>query len=112
LKGASSIPPSFRCRLSFPRRRQFHARTPGFGKPDGDSLFGGTSAVLPAADVVYLLTDEFPGLSGRGLPLFLASACSFERLFFWHICLLFPKSGMRHVAEVPLTRTSPEMPGL
>jgi hypothetical protein len=48
---------------SFSRRRQIDAGSARFGQTDGDGLLRRARAMLALADLVYLVLDEFAGLS-------------------------------------------------
>src|SRR5215210_2043061 len=48
---------------------QLHAGPPGLRQPDRDRLLGRARAVVALPNVVYLLSDELPGLSAGGLTL-------------------------------------------
>ena len=55
--------------LSLPRRLQRHSGAAGLRESDGDCLLRRPGAVLPATDVLHLLTDELPGCRRRALAL-------------------------------------------
>jgi hypothetical protein len=63
--------------LAFAGRSQLHPSAARFGKPNRNSLLGGTSAVFAFAYMVHFFANELAGLRGRRLALFLVLPSAF-----------------------------------
>jgi hypothetical protein len=82
----SAGPSGLRGRL--PLLGDLYTRTPRLGQPYRDRLLGGPRAVLPLADVVYLLANELAGLRRRSLPFACVLTRSLDRFVLRHLVLL------------------------
>jgi hypothetical protein len=77
------------CRFSFQRgwpfrRRQLHAGTARFRKPNSDGLLRRSRTMLPFTNMMNLFTHEFTRLSGRGLPFTGIFPCSVNGFLLGH----------------------------
>jgi hypothetical protein len=79
---------------------QLHACPPGLGQPDGDRLFGRTSAVLAFTDVFDLLLYKCSRLRRGCLALALGPSGSLQCLLFRHGRLRWLRSKCQAVRPV------------